>query len=194
MVALCQTLYFILHNGRRRTPLHIMNAQAIHEASKSKTLITSFNHFSLSVNYDELLRYHNNLAKLTVESSRGNVPLPSHFDPGNFTTAAFDNFDHEECTSSGIGGTYGTVAVLFQDKPIQALRKPYISESPIEHGSKVFNAELPVRNLKNFSSRLENLNCLMNLLYRHPYIQWTMLYSKILKGKPWFGHYLVWTI
>ena len=79
----------------------IMNAQAIHKASKSKTLMTSFNHFSLSVSYDELLRHHNDLAKLTVESSRGNVPLPSHFDPGNFTTAAFDNFDHEECTLSG---------------------------------------------------------------------------------------------
>ena len=92
-----------------------MNSQAIHEASKTKTPITSFNHFPLSVRYDELLRYHNGLAKLTVESSRGNVPLPSHFDPENFTTVAFENFDHEEGTSSGIGGTYDTVSVLFQD-------------------------------------------------------------------------------
>ena len=104
MVALYQILYFILHNSMRRTPLHIMRAQAIHKARKSKILITSFNHFSLSVSYDELLRYPNDLAKLTVESSRGNVSLPSHFDSGNFTAAAFDNFDHEECTSSGIGG------------------------------------------------------------------------------------------
>ena len=150
MVALYQILYFILHNGMRRTPLHIMNAQAIHEASKSKTLITSFNHFSVSVSYDELLRYHNDLAKLTVKSSRGNVPLPSQFVPRNFTTAAFDNFDHEECTSSGIGGTHDTVSVLFQDKPIQALRKPKISESPIEYGSIVFNVELLCQELNKF--------------------------------------------
>ena len=113
MVALYQILYFILHNRRRRTPLRIMNAQAIHEASKSKTLITSFNHFSLSVSYDELLRYHNDLAKLTVKSSRGNVHSPSHFDPGNFTTAAFDNFDHKECTSSGNGGTHDRLYLYY---------------------------------------------------------------------------------
>ena len=131
----------------RRTPLRIMNAQAIHEASKSKTLITSFNHFPLSVSYDELLRYYpNDLAKLTVESSGGNVLSPSHFDSGNFTTATFDHFDHEECT--GIGGTHDTVSVLFQDKPIQVLRKPKIPESPTEHGSKVFNVELPCQELK----------------------------------------------
>ena len=76
--------------------------------------------------------------------------MPSHVDPGNFTIAAFDNFDHEECTSSGIGGTNDTVSVLFQDKPIQALRKPEISESSIEHGSKVFNVELPCQELKEF--------------------------------------------
>ena len=63
------------------------------------------------------------------------MPLPSHFDQGNFSTAAFDNFDHEECTLSGIGGTHDTVSVLVQDKPIQGLRKPKISESSIEHGS-----------------------------------------------------------
>ena len=76
------------------------------------------------------------------------MPLPSHFDPENFTTAAFDNFDHEECTSSGIRGTHDTVAVLFQDKPIQVLRKPNISESPIENGSKVFIDELPCQQFK----------------------------------------------
>ena len=42
MVALYQILYFILHNSMRRTPLHIMNAQAIHETSKSKILITNY--------------------------------------------------------------------------------------------------------------------------------------------------------
>ena len=78
------------------------------------------------------------------------MPLLSHFNPENFTIAAFDNFDHEECTLSGIGGTHDTVAVLFQDKPIQALRKPNITESLIEHGSKVFNVELPCQEFKEF--------------------------------------------
>ena len=57
MVTLYQILYFIVRNGMCRTPLHIMNAQAIQEAGEIKTLITSFDHFSLSVSNDELLRY-----------------------------------------------------------------------------------------------------------------------------------------
>ena len=62
----------------------------------------------------------------------------------------FDNFDHEECTSSGIGGTHDTVSVLFQGKPFQALRKPKIYESPMEHGSKAFNVEVNCQELKEF--------------------------------------------
>ena len=29
-------MYFVLHSGQKRTPLHIMNGQAIHETCKSK--------------------------------------------------------------------------------------------------------------------------------------------------------------
>lgn len=39
-----------------------------------------------------------------VLSSSGKVPMPSQFEPDMFTIAAFDNFDHEEATLSGIKG------------------------------------------------------------------------------------------
>ena len=41
-----QVLYFMVHNGRRRTPLHLMCGEGIHAACKSKTLITSLNHYN----------------------------------------------------------------------------------------------------------------------------------------------------
>ena len=35
--------YYILHRGRKRTPMHMMNSQAIYEACRSATLMKSFN-------------------------------------------------------------------------------------------------------------------------------------------------------
>jgi len=89
-----QVLYFMVHNGRRRTPLHLMCGEGIHAACKSKTLITSLNHLGISVNYDEILRYRNDLADLVCTNRTNDVPLPNHLNPEKFTTATFDNFDH----------------------------------------------------------------------------------------------------
>lgn len=150
MVALYQILYYNVHHGRYRTPLHIMNAQAIHEACKSSTLIKGFNRFGLTISYDELLRYHNDMASLIVQSAQGNVPLPSHFDAEMFTIGAFDNFDHEEATISGVGGSHDTVSVLFQDKPVSTKMKPNISDTNVIHGAKTLKHELPCQTLIDF--------------------------------------------
>ena len=69
MVALFQTFYYVIHNGHKRTPMHIMNAQAIHETCKSSTLIQSFNHLGLCIGYDEVRRYHTDMATLTAEKN-----------------------------------------------------------------------------------------------------------------------------
>jgi hypothetical protein len=150
MMALYQTLYFLVHNGKRRTPLHMMNAEAIYSVCKSSTLITSFNHFGLAMSYDELLRYRNDMASYIVENSAGKVPLPSHFDPNKDTIAAFDNFDHDEATESGIGGSHDAVSVLMQDKPTEAHRKPNISQTKVVHGAKQFAMELPCQTQREY--------------------------------------------
>ena len=59
-----QIIYFNVHNGTKRTPLHILNAQSIHD--KCKELITSFNHYGLAISYNELQRYHNDMASFIV--------------------------------------------------------------------------------------------------------------------------------
>ena len=78
------------------------------------------------------------------------TPLPSQFDRKMFTTGALDNFDHEELTLSGIGGSHDTVCVLFQDKPGSTSRKPNMSDTSIIHGSKVFKRELPCQTLEEY--------------------------------------------
>ena len=150
MRALHQIMYFNVHNGSKRTPLHILNAQSIHDKCKSKELITSLNHYGLAISYNELQRYHNDMARLIVQSSFGNVPMPSQFDPEMFTIAAFDNFDHEEATLSGIKGSHDTVSVLFQEKPKRTFSKPNISETNIVHGNKVFQQQLKCQELQPY--------------------------------------------
>lgn len=149
--SLFQIMYYVLHGGRKRTPLHIMNAQAIYDICKSATLITNFNRFGLCTSYDELARFHNDMAMFIVASDEEQlIPFPSHFDTSVFTTAAIDNFDHNEATLSGMGGTHDTVTVVFQDDSTSHQRKPKVSEAGVDHGPKSFKANLKCQQLKEF--------------------------------------------
>ena len=122
ILSLFQIMYYILYNGR--TPVHLMNAQAIYETSKNSTVIKSLNQLCLCMSHDEILRHHNNMVTYTVKISRGKVPLPSHFSKQLFANAAFDNLDHEEATLSGINGVHDTVSVLFQEKLLIPNKSP----------------------------------------------------------------------
>lgn len=113
---LFQIIYYIFHNGLKKTPFHVCTAQAIHETCKSKTLITSLNHIGLCISYESLQRMNYSFAARAVSLSENNrVPLSPHFARDIPLSASMDNFDHEEDTKSGIGGTHDTVLVLFQE-------------------------------------------------------------------------------
>ena len=101
--------------------------------------------------YDELLIYQNDMTSFKIEACEGDVPFPSNFSRNMFTTAAFDNFDHEEATLSGIGVNHDTVTVLFQDDTDQKEKKPRISQSKVEYGPKTFDTELQCHNMKTFN-------------------------------------------
>ena len=90
------------------------------------------------------------MASYIVLSSSVKVPMPSQFDPDMFTIAAFDNFDHEEATLSGIKGSHDTASVLVQEKPQRTFSKPKISETGIVHGSKVFQQQLKYPDLQPY--------------------------------------------
>jgi len=87
------------------------------------------------------------MASLIVENNSHRVPFPSNFDEKQFTVAAFDNFDHNEATLSGIGGCHDTVTVLFQEDTFVGDGKPKVSETNIRHGSKSFHSELKCQSL-----------------------------------------------
>ena len=41
IASIFQSMYYVLHNGRKRTPLHVMAGHSIYETCKSKELLTS---------------------------------------------------------------------------------------------------------------------------------------------------------
>ena len=88
ILSVYQIIFYILNNGRKRTPLHMMNSESIYNACRSKTVISSLNRFGLAISYDEILRYHSDMASFVTESSQGRVPLPSMFNPAEFTIGA----------------------------------------------------------------------------------------------------------
>ena len=130
--SLFQIMIYNIHNGRQRTPLHIMSTTEIYETCKSRELITSFNKSGLYAGYNTMKRHRTDLAKYAVVSGQEkerNVTLPSHFSPSRFTIAALDNFDHpDKNTLSGNASAHDTAITVFQEKTDKPLQKPLKSE------------------------------------------------------------------
>ena len=72
--------------------------------------------------------------------------VSSHFDPGQFTSVAIDNWDHEGINVS----EHDTVTVLFQDKPPSSTHKPTVSDTKVTHGPQAFKMVLPCQLLSKF--------------------------------------------
>ena len=96
MTTVCQIMYYVKFNGPRKAPLPILIGLQIWSRTKSKTLTTIFNHFGLSICYDENLRIRTALAEYAKLCSEHGEILPSHFDPQSFITAAMDNLDFKD--------------------------------------------------------------------------------------------------
>ena len=78
------------------------------------------------------------------------MPLSFSVDANKLTMAAFDNFDHNEGTFSGIGSSHDNIAVMFQRKSDSQQGKPNVSQTNVANGLKAFYAELNCQNLQNF--------------------------------------------
>ncbi len=77
--------------------MHIMNAKLVHSLGHGGKIMTSIlNHEGLGLSYTELRRYQHDLASFTAQQNQDHVTLPSPFEPGQFTSGAIDNWDHEE--------------------------------------------------------------------------------------------------
>ena len=111
-----QTIFNMIHSGRKRTPMHVSLAQTVHDTCRSKQLIEILSRMGFTISYSELEKIDNGLAQRIIRRAGDDyVPVPPSMKPSVLIQGAMDNFDHEENTSSGIGGTHDTILVLFQN-------------------------------------------------------------------------------
>ena len=86
-----------------------MNAESAHSPGRGGKILTKIlNHQGLSLSYAELRRYQYDIATYTAQQNKDGIALPAHFDPGQFTSADLDNWDHEGANVS----EHDTVCVL----------------------------------------------------------------------------------
>ena len=158
MKCLYQIFYFIYNKGLEKTSLHTLMGLYVFNTCRSKKLITILNRLSLSITYDEVLRIRTRLAEYTQISCQSSVPLPSHFDPQSYITAAFDNFDHNEASLSGLNATHDAVTVIFQDESDNYDKsKPLISETFVKTRAKTLENKLKCQQIKNFDKLTNTL-------------------------------------
>ena len=94
---LFQQMFYLIHNGRRKTPPHVSLAQSIHDKCRSKQFIQILNNLGMCVSYDEMLRMDYNLDDRLIRSCGENkVPLPESITSISIIHASVDNFDHIE--------------------------------------------------------------------------------------------------
>ena len=111
-----QMIHYILHNDQKQTPFHISLAELIHDNSRSKILVQILNKLGLCISYDELEKIDFGLAQRVIDATGTNrTPVPPPIESSVLIHGAMDNFDHDERTSSGIGGNHDTIVMLFQN-------------------------------------------------------------------------------
>ena len=144
-------MLYNVHNGRKKTPPHLMAAHNVYDKCKSRELITTLNRIGVCVSYNEVQRSRKNLAHYScIEGEKYGVPIPSHFVHESFTIAAFDNFDHvDRSSSSGMMSSHDSVMVLFQIKPENPPSKPNKSSVAVQQSLKP--TILPCQKLRTYS-------------------------------------------
>ena len=115
-------IFNMAHNGQKKTPMHVGLSETVHDICRLKELIQIMNHMGLD----------SGLAQRMFEKAGVHrVPVPPSSEHGVLIQGATDNFDHEENTKSGIGGSHDIILMLFQntaneigDKPKETSTRP----------------------------------------------------------------------
>ena len=128
---LFQQIFYLIHNGRKKTPLHVSLTQSIHDKCQSKQLMQILNNLGMCVNYEEMLRTDYNLADRLIRSCGENkVPLPESITSTSIMHASIDNFDHIENGKSGKDSSHDTIMMLFENNESKVEKIFQLSNKP----------------------------------------------------------------
>ena len=135
----------MIHNGTRKTPLHLQKC-------KNRKVKTALNRTGMCISYNEIMSTREDLARYTIAESKDcHIPLPSQFTKENFAFAAFDNFDHQDqSTTSGKFSNHDTVMTLYQLKPEKTHSK--LRKNEIDLANINLKEKLPCQELMSYNS------------------------------------------
>ena len=132
---LFQIFHYVLNSGTNHTPLHVSVAELLHDDSRAKLVIGVLNRLGLCISYDELQRIdYGIMEEITTTAGSNRVPVSLPFNDDEQDTelhGAMDNFDHEEATASGIGGSHDTILMLFKNSTIPNNSDRSFSSKPL---------------------------------------------------------------
>ena len=126
-----QIIHYVIQNGKKHNPFHVGLAELFHADSIAKLVIEILNKIGWCISYDELQRIDFGLMKRVMNAIGANrVHVSMSINKRRLIRGAMDNFDHTEVTSSGIGGSHGTILMLFQNQNKNANSPKALSKKP----------------------------------------------------------------
>ena len=136
-----QIVHYIVHNGKKHNPLHVSLAEVLHNDLRSKLLIGILNKLGLCISYDEVQRIDFGLMDKIIDAAGPNrVPVSLPIDDDDVDDVvihgAMDNFDHDEATLSGIGGSHDTILMLFRNGNVSKTSSKILSSMPSDSTQK----------------------------------------------------------
>ena len=124
-------IYYMIHDRKKKTPLHIGMSETIHNTCKSQKVIQIMNKLGLSMSYEEMGHVDYTLTHgIVKQTGNGRVPVSTSISSSNTVHGAMNNSDHEGDTNSGIKGSRDTVMVIFQNNVKIEIEESCISVLP----------------------------------------------------------------
>ena len=120
-LSISQDLVYAISKRKKLTPKHVGLGLALHQATRSKSLVELVHHAGHCVSYDQVRRIDTALGVQNLKhfETNNNTPIPSNILPNTFCQYAADNIDIIEETLDGMGTFHATQMVVYQRGTIQ---------------------------------------------------------------------------
>ena len=115
-LSISQDLVYAVSKRKKLTPKHVGLGLAIHQATRSKSLIELVHHAGHCASYDQVRRLDTTLGVHNLQkfADSNNTPIPSNVSLNKFCQYAADNIDIIEETLDGMGTFHATQMVVYQ--------------------------------------------------------------------------------
>lgn len=124
-LSISQDIAYAVSKRKKLTPKHLGLGLAIHQATRSKSLIELIHRAGHCASYDQVRRLDTTIATQNLKhfEDHNNTPIPSNLTFNKFCQYAADNIDIIEETLDGMGTFHATQMVVYQRGHFQQHQK-----------------------------------------------------------------------